>query len=238
MAALPLYQGLPLNTQQLKSKFEDAVEHYRQGRPLYQTLSFNLPNFEEQWLNRYQELKLRQNNLLLQEYYYLGLYLHLSDKPTQEGNRAHNIGSFLYLYFQDEPQALAHLQDVSPNNIHRLSQQSREIMLASRPKPLTLSPTSTLMVQGLNQPSPGEMWHHGPNSPLLVPEPLSAPIEWSPRTIDKLFNIPSTPLSPSKNPFPNEPPLFPLLFSSYTPPNNPPYSPRPSKRLRTADPDP
>lgn len=113
-----------------------AIDDYRSGNPYLPGYNFLSENLEEQLDARLSLAKARSSNPVLEEYYTLGSWLHNFNKPINDSLRSHQIATFLYEFFSEEPDALPFLKNVSTYDITQLSRRDRDVILAQRPLPL------------------------------------------------------------------------------------------------------
>src|SRR4051812_34732846 len=104
-----------------KSQFENSLFLHRIGLDVITRPQTNDPHFEEKFLLNVSTMKKRQHNAILAEYYTLGEYLFEADTRFRSGNSHNRIASFIYRYYKDEPEAIEHLENVTPTFVERLN---------------------------------------------------------------------------------------------------------------------
>ena len=109
------------HSRSLKSKLETALNDYRQGLPLYANISFIDPDYESKIQTNIDISKARELNEQLKQFYLLGQFLDLFPQDRDPNNKNHTLALFLFDYFLGEFGAIAHLMDVTPYSITRIS---------------------------------------------------------------------------------------------------------------------
>jgi hypothetical protein len=180
----------------LKLDLDQALEKYRRGLPVMPHPPFGTPECQEVIEENLHLARRKQYNGHLVQLFALSLAFDTKDVTEIPLKHSHIAARFLRNYFQDEPQAISHLNDVSMRRIMKATTQERSHIIEARPpKP---APLPSPVIKALNWDlifdpdyrcddsgrvsiGPGEMWHPLEEVPLL-PEfpPLPEPAEWEP----------------------------------------------------------
>ena len=160
----------------MNSQLEKALTEYRNGEPIIPDYDFLAPDFEVENLKRIRQAITKSANLVLVQLFALGLWIEKLGNPFQENKKNHRTGLFLYQYFKDEPAALGHLAQVTPDNIDRVGPKARKIIIQIKSRPVDL---------GQVEITPGELWCTEPEipyspryTPPLVLSPVLSPEEY------------------------------------------------------------
>ena len=218
--------SLPKPALLLKSCLEEALKASHTHDSTILPYTFKSPTFDQAFLTNLDRAQARISNILLHQYFALGLNNREPAVPSALPLRYTRIANFLAAYFSEEPEALSHLCHVSLNEIARISDKNlATIIRLKTPKPyrfLHPSPASEApaspqplniypVILGQDKNSPGEMWQSAPNSPYSPPYSPNFDVD---QYQDYCRNL--------------EPPFYPEVF--------PEDLPRSNKRRRLSDP--
>ena len=89
-------------------------------------------DYELQFEEYIKNLKEIQNNLTLRAHYNLTKHIIDYDQEFNYSKISHRVGSFLYSYFQNEPDAISHLRNTSISMIEKLTKIEWTFLIAKR----------------------------------------------------------------------------------------------------------
>ena len=108
----------------------------------------------------------RRFNLVLWKYYEYGEKLYYHEQKARWNNHEQMAAAFLYDYFKSEPNAVHHLEDVTPSAIKSLNAIDKSILLEERP----LQNTRVRATPGRSDSRADDLWRPLSENPEISPE--------------------------------------------------------------------
>ena len=114
------------------------------------------PNYQYSALENLRTIQKRVYNSELLQHYRIALNIRETNRKYNN-SPTHKIGHFLLEYFQDEFDAILHLENVSPSTIQRLTSRIKQRIISERPPRIAASPAPA---QGLASHETNDLWRH------------------------------------------------------------------------------
>ena len=113
----------------LKFQCEDALLRSRAGQDALPILDCSSPTILAEMEENYELALAKTENIVLVQLLLLGqYYAHHSYKEVPD-QRPHQVGVFLWNYFQHEPEALPHLSGVTVGSIDRVPSKDLDMII-------------------------------------------------------------------------------------------------------------
>src|SRR3954463_3813836 len=150
---------------QLRYQLEATLEEHRSRKPIIPDFDFADPNFLEECEKNLENAYKRTNNLVIMQHYIMGMYLHQNPTKMAEGNQVHRASLFIARYFDDEADAIFHLEKVSTWQFSKISRFEQEAVI--RCKTPKQDPTKEVTCDS-PQCIPQDQWLIQPEEPQVV----------------------------------------------------------------------